>query len=264
PASTANWRRAIWGLTPMPGRTSCWPIGGYSAKIARGACNALRSATRLPRASECQKKVNVMKMTCNRSLPPVKISRSPRQALLLLAAFGLAWACSASVRGAEELTPPTTLGVEGGRFTIDGRPTFPLGISYYGALGTDEDAWRRDLDQMRQCGVNWLRVWATWASFGNDGAAVEPLTGEPRQPFLQSLVRLVAECDRRGLIVDVSLPRGEGATGPPRLMAHEAHLRAVQTIVEALKEHRNWYLDLSNERNIQDQRHTSFDDLCEL
>jgi hypothetical protein len=47
-------------------------------------------------------------------------------------------------------------------------------------------------------------------------------------------------------------------------MAHEAHRRAVQTIVEALKEHRNWYLDMSNERNIQDQRHTNFDDLREL
>lgn len=183
---------------------------------------------------------------------------------ICLAALGAALACAVPSRAADAPAPQTKLGVDGRQFTINGQPTFLLGISYYGGLGADEETWRRDFDEAQKCGFNWLRVWATWASFGNDVAAVEPLTGEARQPYLRSLERLVAECDRRGLIVDVSLSRGDGATGPPRLMAREAHRRAVETIVDALEKHRNWYLDLSNERNIQDQRHTSFDELHEL
>jgi hypothetical protein len=38
----------------------------------------------------------------------------------------------------------------------------------------------------------------------------------------------------------------------------------VESLVEALKPWRNWYLDLGNERNIQDKRFTSFDDLKQL
>ena len=35
----------------------------------------------------------------------------------------------------------------------------------------------------------------------------------------------------------------------------EAHRRAVETLVGALKGHRNWYLDLANERDVRDARH---------
>jgi len=46
---------------------------------------------------------------------------------------------------------------------------------------------------------------------------------------------------------------GRAALGP--------HRRAVESLIAALETRRNWYLDLSNERNIQDKRFTSFDDL---
>ncbi len=160
--------------------------------------------------------------------------------------------------------PHAVLGIKGTRFTSNGEPTFLLGLSYYGDLGASEETIRRDLDQMQKSGFNWIRVWATWSAFGGDVSAVEPATGEARQPYLDSLKKLVAECDRRGMIVDVTLSRGNGATGPPRLATHEAHRRAVQTIVESLASYRNWYLDLSNERNIRDTRHTSIDELQEL
>jgi len=62
----------------------------------------------------------------------------------------------------------------------------------------------------------------------------------------------------------VTLSRGNGSTGPARLQTLEAHRRAVETLVTALKAHRNWYLDLANERNIKDKRFTSFADLKEL
>ena len=41
---------------------------------------------------------------------------------------------------------------------IKGKPTFLLGISYYGALGASKDFIRRDLDDMQKNGFNWFRL----------------------------------------------------------------------------------------------------------
>lgn len=157
----------------------------------------------------------------------------------------------------------TELCIEGSRFTLNGEPVFLLGISYYGALGTDMDTWRADLDDMERCGLNWLRVWATWTALDDDVSAVDP-EGRPREPFLTRLRELVAKCDRRSMVVDVTLSRGPIFTDPSRLMTLEAHRRAVEQVVTALRDHRNWYLDLSNERNIRDRRFCSMEDLREL
>ena len=157
----------------------------------------------------------------------------------------------------------TTLGIEGSRFTLNSRPAFLLGISYYGALGAPDEFVRQDLDDFRRDGFNWVRVWATWAGFDADVSAVNP-DGSPRQPQLERLVRLVEACDERGIVVDVTLSRQNGVTGPPRLQSFEHHRRAVETLVTALRPYRNWYLDLSNERNIRDARFTPYEDLKRL
>jgi hypothetical protein len=164
---------------------------------------------------------------------------------------------------AGEAQPVTRLGTRGTQFTVIGRPTFLLGISYYGALGAPEERVRRDLADVQRLGFNWVRVWATWAAFDNPVSAVDA-DGRPREPFLKKLRGLVAECDRLGIVVDVTLSRGNGATGPARLQTREAHRRAVETLVSALKPYGNWYLDLANERNVRDARLTSFADLREL
>ena len=180
----------------------------------------------------------------------------------LAAGLLTAWlCCSASVAADERKT--TVLGIHGTQFTINGQRTFLLGVSYYGALGGSDEFWKRDLDDMQGAGVNWIRVWATWASFGEDVSAVDA-EGRPREKFMERLQSLVKECNRRGMIVDVSLSRGNGVSGSPRLQSLAAHRRGVATLVTALKDDRNWYLDLSNERNIEDKRFTSFDDLAEL
>jgi len=159
--------------------------------------------------------------------------------------------------------PGPRLGVDGGRFILDGRPAFLLGASYYGGLGAPEETARRDLDGLRRLGFDWIRVWATWAAFGEDVSAVTA-EGDPREPYLARLVRLVDECGRRGMVVDVTLSRGNGGTGPPRLATLAAHRKAVETVVAALRDRPNWYLDLANERNIRDPRHASFEDLRDL
>jgi hypothetical protein len=150
-----------------------------------------------------------------------------------------------------------TLGIDGSNLTLDGKPAFLLGFSYYGALGASEEFIEQDLDDMRKLGFNWFRVWATWAAYDNDVSAVTP-QGEPREPFLTRLKWLVAAADDRGMAVDVTLSRGEN------LPDQASHLQAVATLAEALKPYRNLYIDLANERNIGDARHVSYEDLGAL
>jgi len=158
--------------------------------------------------------------------------------------------CVASLQG--RAASATVLGVEGSRFTLDGKPTFLLGFSYYAGLGASEEFIRADLTDFQKAGFNWLRVWATCGLAEQDVSAVD-VQGRPREPFLGKLRWLVAECDRRGLVVDVTLTRGKGGGGQlPDLASHQ---QAVETLVEALKSHRNWYLDLANERDVRDARY---------
>jgi hypothetical protein len=156
----------------------------------------------------------------------------------------------------------TVLGIQGARFTLNGEPAFLLGISYYGGLGAPEEFRGRDLDDLRHHGFNWLRVWATCDLSGQDISVVDRI-GHAREPQLGKLKRIVAECDRRGLVVDVTLTRASKTPGwgLPNLEAHE---RAVQAIVVALKEFRNWYLDLANERDVRDERFVPVDELKTL
>lgn len=176
----------------------------------------------------------------------------------------LALAILFAIAGSAEAA--TVLGLRDHQFTVNGTPTFLAGISYYGALGAPEDFVRRDLDDMKANGFNWLRVWATWAAFEHDVSAVDA-RGQAREPFLGKLKWLVAECDRRGLVVDVTLTRNRpnganrGGGGVPDLASHR---RAVGTLIDALAGHRNWYLDLANERDVGDARYVSPSELAEL
>lgn len=175
---------------------------------------------------------------------------------LLLAVILLAAAMTSRAAGPTPASP-TLLGVRGGEFTLNGKPTFLLGFSYYGALGAQQDTVRKDLDDARRLGFHWLRVWATWNAFGEDISAVGT-NGTAREPFLGRLKWLVAECDRRGFVVDVTLTRGE------TLRDFAAHQQAVETLLAALKIHRNWFLDLANEHDVRDARFVSDAELKRL
>ena len=162
-----------------------------------------------------------------------------------------------------ETEPATVLGLQGSRFTVNGKVSFLLGASYYGALAAPDEFIRRDLDDLQRFGFNWIRVWANWRGFGAEAAAVDG-KGRAIPAGIERLKKLVAECDQRGMVVDLTLSRGNGAHDSPRLQTMEAHQRAVDTVVAALQPWRNWYLDLSNERNVRDARFTSMDDLKAL
>lgn len=157
----------------------------------------------------------------------------------------------------------TELGIEGARFTVDGRQTFLLGVSYYGALGASDSVVERDLQAMVERGINWIRVWADWAAYDNDVSCVDA-SGAPREPYLERLRRLVARCDEMGIAVDVTLTRGLKVGERLLLPDMSSHRRAVSTIVSALREYRNWYLDLANERNVGDSRYVSLEEIGAL
>ena len=176
----------------------------------------------------------------------------------------LALCAVALVLALSTAAPATEIAVKGEQFTVNGKPTFLLGCSYYAGLGASEETVRADLAEMQRHGINWIRVWATWSAFDLDVSAVDGQTGDPRSPYRDRLKRLVEECDARGMVVDVTLSRGNGGTGPSRLQKLEIHRRVVEGLVTGLAERKNWYIDLANERNIRDRRFVPLEDLADL
>lgn len=153
------------------------------------------------------------------------------------------------------------LGVQDGRFTLDGRPVFLLGCSYYGALGVDDEtAIQADLGDLQRIGFNWIRVWATWNAFGND-ISVLTADGVPNIACLDRLTRLCDLAGRRGMVVDVTVSRGEDACFPHDL---PGHLAVVEQLARTLKPFRNVYFDLGNERNVRDGRYVPMEEVAEL
>lgn len=161
---------------------------------------------------------------------------------------------------------PTVLGKSLDHFTLNGKPTFLCGISYYGALGASPDTVRRDLDDLREFGFNWIRVWVTWESDGENVSALDS-TGNRRAPYLGRLKSLVAACDQRNMVVDVTLARSRPARQSftsVHLPDLQAHKQAIRTVIGALRPHRNWYLDLANERDVRDSRYVPIGELKQL
>ncbi|MGC9318649.1 MAG: hypothetical protein ACP5KN_11530 [Armatimonadota bacterium] len=150
----------------------------------------------------------------------------------------------------------TELSIDGTRFLLDGQPAFLTGISYYAGLARTPELMARDLDDLRELGVNWLRVWATWDRHQTQPALDEGGAGvEPAMSALRDLVRLA---DERGMVVDVTLHRG-GV-----LKTQQSHLAAVRTISRELLPWRNVYIDVANERDVGDARFVSVEECREL
>jgi len=159
--------------------------------------------------------------------------------------------------------PAITLDIHGTSFLVNQKPTFLLGASYYGGLGASDDFVNRDLRELKNRGFNWIRVWATWRAFGNNVSAVDA-EGKAREPYLSMLKRLCEKTDQLGMIVDVTLSRGNGIVGSGSLPSFEAHINAVTILTQELKQFRNIYFDIGNERNIHDRRHVTFEELRTL
>ncbi len=140
-----------------------------------------------------------------------------------------------------------TLGIsaDGKYFTIDGEPTFLLGVSYYGAQSITTANYRtQDLDDMQARGFNWIRAWARWYNVddGTDYAVVEK-NGTVREPYMTRLKTLITECNNRGMIVDVTMSRS-------RVDTDQQLMDVWMTLTNHLLPYRNVYFDLANESDI--------------
>ena len=167
---------------------------------------------------------------------------------------------SLAILGAGAVQGPA-LEVDGARFLLDGRPAFLLGCSYYGALGVeDEAAIEKDLDDLAALGFNWIRVWATWNAFEHNVSAVAP-DGAAGPPFLDRLKRLCHLAGERGMVVDVTVTRGEAPDFPA---TYEQHSAVMTTLARELLPFRNVYFDVGNERNVGDARHVPMDEVGRL
>lgn len=152
----------------------------------------------------------------------------------------------------------TELGIKDSRFTVNGKTTFLLGISYYGACGAPMTFITKDFDDFKRHGCNWVRIWATWNAFHNDVSAVDQ-HGNIRRRYMDKLKQIIHEAGKRGMIVDVTVSRGRGL-----LPDHKAHMKAIRALAQELRPYRNVYFDLANERNVRDSRYVSFQELREL
>ena len=144
----------------------------------------------------------------------------------------------------------TTLAIDsaGERFVLSGRETFLLGASYHAALGAPKDFIEDDLSDLKIAGVNWLRVWATWAGFDHDISAVDA-DGDERAPYWRKLLWLCEFADKLSVAVAVTLSPADPTSGAPLLDGEAAHLAAAAAIAEGLRPLRNVYFDLAAERN---------------
>lgn len=153
------------------------------------------------------------------------------------------------------------LTILGTQFLLDGDPVFLLGCSYYGALGVEAaESVEKDLDELLAHGFNWIRVWATWSAFDYNVSAVAP-DGSVRRPFAGRLKRLCRLAGERGMVVDVTVTRGEAPDFPSN---REEHLAVMKTLAHELLPFRNVYFDVGNERNVGDARHVPMADVGEL
>jgi hypothetical protein len=159
--------------------------------------------------------------------------------------------------------PMLVLETQGTEFLVDKKPTFLLGASYYAGLGAPDEFVDKDLKELKELGFNWIRVWATWGGFDNNVSAVDD-EGKAREPYLANLKKLCEKASELGMIVDITFSRGNGVAGSGSLPSQEAHLNAVTVIATELKPYRNIYIDLANERNVQDRRYVGFEELAIL
>jgi hypothetical protein len=182
--------------------------------------------------------------------------------LLLLLLISLCCVGKVKSQKGSRLSKGTVLGIKGTQFTINNSPTFLYGISYYGGLGASEEFILKDLKDIKKYRFNWIRVFANWKGFGYDMSAVDG-AGNPKEPFSRNLKWLVEECDREGIIVDVTLSHSNLYAGT-ELQAIDSYRRAVETIINLLKPYHNWYLDLANESDVREDGFVSFDELKQL
>jgi hypothetical protein len=134
--------------------------------------------------------------------------------------------------------PPTgtapRVGLSGDRFTLNGQPTFLLGVSYF-----DGANWHvSDLDALAARRFNLIRIWLDWGLAGDGRSFFDASGALVKRSTLQSLVRAAGA---RGMAVDVTILDPTPTFG-------DLH-RALREAVSALRDEPNVFFDVMNEHD---------------
>jgi hypothetical protein len=148
----------------------------------------------------------------------------------------------------------TVLGIDGDRFTINGKPEFLLGISAFDAVGHRSD---QDLDRLRERGFRLMRVWGYWEQvILNSQAPQVPGKVEANVWFrpdgsldpekLRQLKDLLERADRRGMVLDLTVFNTFDSFPGDYLPKSE---KGLKELTAALRGYRNLLFDVYNEHN---------------
>lgn len=189
--------------------------------------------------------LEAMKILVNHGADINVVSREDKSALDIASQNGYqeivhylrATQSSPSTEPADELV----LGIKGHQFTINGRPSFLLGVSYF-----DASNWREsDLIEIAANNFDLIRIWLYWrvdfsvpdneSFFDNAGNLVAK----------KKLVNLVKTARKHGLVVDVTILEPKSFSG-----SQSKRKNAVIATANALKNETNILFDIMNEHDV--------------
>jgi hypothetical protein len=129
---------------------------------------------------------------------------------------------------------PVTVGISGDKFTVNGQPTFLIGVSYFDGSNYQVS----DFDALAARRFNLIRIWLDWGTAG-DGRSFFDGSGALVQGA--KLLNLVRAARARGLVVDVTIL-------DPGLTFGDVN-RALRETATLLKDEPNVFFDVMNEHD---------------
>ena len=148
-----------------------------------------------------------------------------------------------------------TLGIDGARFTIDGRAKFLLFVSYFDGLrraaaGNGSGDVDTDFAYLRRAGFDGVRVMANWQYSCGGGPADDQKLLAPDGTINEAMwpvfVRLLDRAAAGGLVVDVTFTRETYGTAIPV----DDYQKGIASVARRLVDeggHRHAFFDIQNE-----------------
>ncbi len=161
---------------------------------------------------------------------------------------------NAKSEAASNATPTPKLGIFADKFTIGGKPTFLLGVSYFDALGWSD----ADLDALQARRFNLIRIFLDWSILAikdNNPSPLAPrgfLNPDGSLKSAEKLLDLVRACAARGIMVDVTILTAiyDAANPTSKTLDMPSRERAVRNAVRLLKNEPNVFFDVCNEHDV--------------
>src|SRR5947207_11628842 len=142
------------------------------------------------------------------------------------------------------------LTVQGDRFAIDGTPKFLVFISYFAGMGAPNMT--ADLHLLKSLGFDGIRIWPNL----DTGPQLMNGNGTLREAELQHFLSILNTAKAERLVVDVTFTY-EHIAG----MTPSTALIGIVNATTVLRPYENLLFDIQNERNVQDRRYMSEDDV---